>query len=258
MAPSAGLRPYQRYPFLREPYNTRMSGIYAILNKNNGKVYIGSAVNLSHRWSCHRHDIARGRHGNIYLSRAFKSNPDAFYFEVIEELPGASKETILSREQFWMDFFKSYLPENGYNIAPKAESCQGIKRGSEFIEKLLAARRKPWSEERRAAWKEFIKRRPVKTGWKHSPETLKKMSDGHKGKKLSREHVNKVMEAIRRNKKGFNKKPIHQFDLQGNHIRTFQSVTDAEKLFGRRGNIHGVCKGKRRQAFGFVWRYSDG
>ncbi len=32
------------------------TGIYKILNKINGKFYIGSAINIEARWRRHRHD----------------------------------------------------------------------------------------------------------------------------------------------------------------------------------------------------------
>lgn len=43
----------------------RKSGIYQIRNLVNGKVYVGSAVNLQHRRREHRSDLRNGNHHSI-------------------------------------------------------------------------------------------------------------------------------------------------------------------------------------------------
>ena len=45
----------------------RSSGIYQILCHSNGKIYIGSAVDMRARCDHHRLDLRRGEHHNNYL-----------------------------------------------------------------------------------------------------------------------------------------------------------------------------------------------
>ena len=46
-----------------------MIGIYKIINTENGKIYIGQSINISHRWNCHKYDLKNKRHKNLHLQR---------------------------------------------------------------------------------------------------------------------------------------------------------------------------------------------
>ena len=53
---------------------------------------------------------------------------------------------------------------------------------------------------------------------------------------------------------------ISQFTLDGKLVATYNTVTDASEAVGdktARGNIIAVCKGKRKSACGFLWKYED-
>ena len=57
-------------------------------------------------------------------------------------------------------------------------------------------------------------------------------------------------------KKPINNKPVNQFDLDGNFIRSFVSETEAKKITGA-AKVGEVCKGKRKQSGGYIWRYAE-
>ncbi len=106
------------------------SGIYGLLNKSNGKIYIGSAIKMANRWRQHRHDLQRGKHRNSYLQNAFNQAAEAFEFFIIEKIEKLSD--LISREQFWINFYKAFVPDFGYNIAITAGSSLGLKRSDDF------------------------------------------------------------------------------------------------------------------------------
>lgn len=113
-------------------------GIYSISNKRNGKVYIGSAVNLRQRFFKHRHDLRKGNHHSIKLQNAWnKYGPDAFSFDVIETIN--DKENLASREQFWIDQLKAATRAN-YNILPTAYSRLGSKHTKKTKAKISKSR----------------------------------------------------------------------------------------------------------------------
>lgn len=245
-------QPYVFHRFLNSPYLVKGSGIYAIINRENLKMYIGSGVRLNHRWTEHRHDLAKRGHHSRYFQRAFEKNPEAFEIQVIEELPDADKSTLISHEQFWMDFYESYRPEKGYNIAPKANSCQGIKRDPELcarISKTLKGRK--FSEERRA--RQRITHKGHK-GRKFTDEQKAEASRRVTGRKMPPGFSAKISAIHRANPP--RKKAVLQFSLDGKFIRRFEQVQHAEQELGFRTNIHAACKGKRREAAGFLWRYA--
>lgn len=50
-------------------------------------------------------------------------------------------------------------------------------------------------------------------------------------------------------------KPINQYDLEGNFIRQFKSISDAKRQTGV-NNISMVLIGKRKKAGGSIWKYA--
>lgn len=114
-------------------------GVYAIVNRINGKMYIGSSVNLVSRKRQHRSDILLGKSRSIRLQKDGIENPECFEFVVIEMMPMATLNLLLEREQFWMDFYRSYESELGYNVCSKSDSSIGVKRSLETIKKVSDA-----------------------------------------------------------------------------------------------------------------------
>jgi hypothetical protein len=52
------------------------------------------------------------------------------------------------------------------------------------------------------------------------------------------------------------KKPITQYDLNGNFIREWESVSQVKKdLNFLSSNVHAVCVGNQKTAYGFIWKY---
>jgi len=101
---------------------TEQAGIYAIRNRRNGKVYIGSASNISKRWSRHRKDLREGLHRNRHLQAAFSCYGEAAFEFVLLELTN----NLNTREQYWIDVTGCLSPSAGYNSAPRARTTKGM------------------------------------------------------------------------------------------------------------------------------------
>jgi len=111
-----------------------MTGIYKIVNKINGKMYVGSASNFHDRWIKHTNLLNKNKHHSIKLQRAWnKYGFDNFNFEIIE-ICELFKDILIEREQHYIDLYDSF--NNGYNCLPKAGSKIGFKITSETKEKL--------------------------------------------------------------------------------------------------------------------------
>lgn len=53
-------------------------------------------------------------------------------------------------------------------------------------------------------------------------------------------------------------KPVVMYDKQGNKLKEFKSLLDAERYLNKpKGNsqISRCCKGKRKSAYGYIWKY---
>lgn len=92
-----------------------MSYIYKILNKVNGKFYIGSTVNIKNRKYQHIHLLKKGKHQNNILQRAWnKYGEENFEFIILED--DIKKEKQFEKEQEYFAILNPF-PPNGYNIA---------------------------------------------------------------------------------------------------------------------------------------------
>ena len=52
--------------------------------------------------------------------------------------------------------------------------------------------------------------------------------------------------------------PIYQYSLDGEFIKKHDCVSDAAREIGdidKRGGIVGVAQGRRKSAYGYVWKY---
>lgn len=89
-------------------------GVYKIENRENGKVYIGSSVEIERRFYKHKLMLDSDKHQNIHLQRAWnKYGKDKFDFLV---LLNCGKDDLLLYEQRAINEFESYKSKKGYNI----------------------------------------------------------------------------------------------------------------------------------------------
>lgn len=110
-------------------YTDKSSGIYAIVNKINDKMYVGSSVILQQRKGKHLWDLRNNKHANRYLQFAFNKYKETnFEFKILEVVENINN--LVSREQYWIDFYNCVVP-NGYNLAPFAISQLGFKHSNQ-------------------------------------------------------------------------------------------------------------------------------
>lgn len=89
--------------------------VYQILNKINGKMYIGSSIHLNKRINDHLCMLRTNKHENCYLQHAYnKYGVKNFEINILEY--GSCKSDIRVKEQKWIDKLNVCNPENGYNI----------------------------------------------------------------------------------------------------------------------------------------------
>lgn len=199
------------------------SGVYGIVNRADGRIYIGGSQNLSARRGVHKFDFRHLKHAVRILQREIWSSPSNFEFVIIEQVPDSSK--ILEREQFWLDFYRSYLPENGYNRCRKADSILGFK---------------------------------------HGPDMLHKFGSGLRGKKrpaFSAEWCNKISAGLKGRRATFFHKPVIQMDKLGNELRRFDCISDAAlEVAGKLasgGLVRALKSGNpNTTAYGYKWKYA--
>src|SRR3972149_9436038 len=165
----------------------RISGVYMILNRINGKKYIGSSKDVYNRWNQHLTELRKGKHTKHIQAAYYKYGEESFVFMVIEIIKYLDQLT--TREQYWKDFYKSYDRIYGY-----ASSTLGYKHTEKTKKKIsLAHNGKINSEETRGKISLANKgeNHPL-FGKHHTEETRKRMSLIHIGKHPSEETKTKM------------------------------------------------------------------
>jgi group I intron endonuclease len=145
--------------------------VYSIMNKVSGKRYIGSTSNYQSRINDHKSSLKRSYHHSYRLQEDWTSEED-FIFEIIEE--NVPSELRYGREQFWMDYYQSFLPEKGYNISPTAGNCNGRRHREEAKEMMSKSH----------------------SGKILSGQQKENISKALKGRVKSEEHQRKITEAL--------------------------------------------------------------
>lgn len=91
--------------------------IYKIINKVNGRFYIGSTINFDKRKERHLYELKNNKHHNIFLQRAFeKYGVDTFEFYIREKEVNDVKELQMLEERYINYCWKSGML---YNISKK-------------------------------------------------------------------------------------------------------------------------------------------
>ena len=86
-------------------YENVTCGIYVIKNKKTGQMYVGQSTNVESRFKSHC------QIPSIDMAIAIEGE-DNFEFNIIEEV---SKDDLLERERYWIDFYNTELDSNHYN-----------------------------------------------------------------------------------------------------------------------------------------------
>lgn len=90
-------------------------GIYKIENLVDGKIYIGSSMDLQNREYKHFWMLNKNIHDNKHLQNSYnKIGQDNFKFEVIEE---CDYNLLIERENWYINQYNSNKQEFGYNMA---------------------------------------------------------------------------------------------------------------------------------------------
>lgn len=115
-----------------------MIGVYKILNKVNGKFYIGSSIDIEKRFKSHRTQLNRGIHNNTYLQNAWdkygENNFDFLILEIVDDI-----DILRDRETHYLQTTKCTDHNVGYNLLNNANVGLGVSASKEVREKISKA-----------------------------------------------------------------------------------------------------------------------
>ena len=162
------------------------SGIYKIVNKVDGKYYIGSSTNIRRRWWDHKYALRHNKHDNPYLQYAWnKYGETNFQFLLVEK---TIVDNHLIIEQKYLDMCQCDRNVS-YNIAENAIAPMlGKHHTQETINKIISANK----GKKRTCECKLRMSSSAKNRLPMSTETRQKISLAFRGKHLSQEHRMKI------------------------------------------------------------------
>lgn len=211
-----------------------MGQIQKIVNDINNKVYIGKTErSIEERFKEHCLDKDKRRSEKRPLYSAMnKYGIEHFHIELVEEV----EENLEEREIYWINYYNSY--HNGYNATLGGEG-KSLQDYNLILEEL--------------------KNNPY-------PREVAQKIGCHVDTVLSVAKLNN----IKVKSKGWLQvnppRPVMQFTKTGEYIKTFPSCKEAveecillktctgQNSGGARGHISECAAGKRKTAYGFIWK----
>lgn len=214
-----------------------MCGIYKIENLINGKIYIGKSVDIAKRFRTHINDSFnenKPEYNHLIHKAIRKYKVENFSFDIIEE---CDENELNSREMYWIHIYDCCVLDDrnkGYNMTRGGEGSSSID-----IYKVYEL----WDE-----------------GLSVTEIADKLHNDQHAVSIRIKEYSNYTQEELNKRHYGLiaksKQKEICQYDLMGNFMNQYNSVTEASEKTGI--GYRTICsniQGKTSSAGGFQWRY---
>jgi group I intron endonuclease len=224
-----------------------VSGIYKIVNRTNGKYYIGSSNDIHKRWKQHINFLNKNIHQNNYLQRSWnKYGKDQFEFLLVKTIP--SNELLLTEQEYLNNIEK----EKCYNLSlivgrveMTEETKDKIRQKTFGHKRNLGKKYNPIDVEKRKQSRKWYKH--------HSKETKEKIRIAHLGKPLSEEHKRKVGESCK-GKIPHNKDYIIRIFFNKITNETFAGIKSdfIKKYHLLRSAVYDVINGKRQSHKGWI------
>jgi len=244
--------------------------IYKTVNLVNNKIYVGKDQNNDPKY------LGSG----TLIRRAIKKyGKDKFKKEILEHC--TCLDDLNDREIYWINKLDAIT--NGYNIAvggSGGDTLSNHPRLDEIRDKL--SKTSFWKYDHDGSKRKnhsniFKGDLNPMYGKKHTNISKSKIgareyptgTNHHMyGKHMSSESKNKLSESLK-GKPGYWKgknlpdstrykmsKIVHQYSIDGEFIKEWNSIADAYRSTGA-SHISAVCKGKRKNSGGYIWKYAE-
>lgn len=256
------------------------SCIYLWTNKVNNKKYVGQTQNMGMRFKKYKQGDF-----NPYMKKAInKYGLNNFEITILEQ--NIDLNLLDEKEQYWMDYYKSYNKDYGYNLCRQASSTREVVRSEETRNKMSKAAIERFSLSG-GTWK----------GRKHSEETKKEMSKiasqlhsnypekwenrrkfsekekedtsnffkeywnthehSFKGKKHTDITKQKMSELAKGQPRNRRKRKVSCYSMEDKYICTYDSISQAAQTIGHPNGVSSISsciKGRKKSMYGYKWK----
>lgn len=248
-----------------------MIGIYAIVNKVNGKKYVGKSKDIRKRFAQHKYYIksvlgGNSKHkkrSNRHLVNAVnKYGIENFELEILQQFQECTDAELADAEMYWMDFFNTTNRDFGYNLIRDSSSGTTVHEETrKILSELNTGEDNPnygnkWSEEQKSNMSQ-IKKAQFEDGtydFMKTDEWRDKLSEW--GKETWKDEVKKSKMA-RKVAEATSSLRFEQYDkhtgLLVGEYSSMLEITDKYPDFHKIA-IYSVCNGWKKSYRGFVWK----
>lgn len=207
-----------------------MAYIYRIWNDINNKSYIGKTeLTIQKRWEQHKKDSQRADFQNRPLYKAIrKYGIEHFHIEEVEQ---CDSKIVNSKEIYWIEYYGTF--KNGYNATLGGD-------GKSYCDYDLGY----------SLYKEGLTIKQISIQLNYDVSTCRYILEGFGVTKEDR--IKNGIKSLQ--------KPIIQLDKNTEEVlNIFPSLQAACDYLGKQssGHIPDVCRGKRKTAYGYKWKYGN-
>jgi group I intron endonuclease len=215
---------------LQKHISYKKCGIYCIINKANGKKYIGKSVNIYRRIREHINKLNKSsKDENQYFINSWKKyGRNNFYYEILEYCE-PNNSLLKNKELYYIKLYNTTDRNFGYNI--RMDSSTGIIISEETRKKLSLAQKERYK----------------------NPEERKKLSIQSKKYWSNPDNRKQVSILVSKVKQKYK---FHQLEKNGNYIKTYDTIKEIiqKNPSYKWQNIYAVCNGYKPSYMGYVWK----
>ena len=213
--------------------------IYLTTHIPSGKKYIGKDTSSNPNY------FGSGKLLKEIIKSEGKSNLIKETLEICND-----KEHLAERERFWLEYYDAENNPEFLNLTNKPFGNSGLSQTTR--NKISQSHQgKVIPDDVRKKMSENRKGHPM-----YTEEWKQKISKATKGKPKPKGFSEKVSKIHKGNTN--RRLEVFQYDLNDNFIRKWDSIKQAADSLGKQGAaIVETCKGKRNQAYNYIWKYTQ-
>ena len=225
--------------------------VYVHTNKANGKRYVGiTCQNPEDRWKAG----SPYKRCPYFYKAIQKYGWDGFTHDVLWD--GLTRDDAVEWERLLIREWKCADNRYGYNIALGGEGNEmySPQMKKKMSESAIQRNQDPQKfknicEGNRRRWKNAAEHEKASKGlrnyYTNNPSRREEISEERK--RYFAKHPEKKKT-----------RAVEQFTIDGTFLRSWTSMTEVERALGISShNISAVCRGRRKVAGGYAWRYKD-
>lgn len=219
-------------------------GYIYVIYENDIPVYVGQTTkSIEDRWIEHCNTAKRGHGGYLLHNKMHAHGLKNFSIKLLE-----NTEQLNEQEKFWIKELKTHFSLNGYNLTWGGEQCSDNIKKKCYQYDIEGNFLKEYQSIAEAG-------RAVQGKGSNIIKVLQGKINVAYGYRWSLTKEDRL-EPIFSNYTG-SSKIISQYDLNNNLIKVYPSVHAAAEALGKsQGTISMAATGRRKTAYGYIWKYN--